>query len=155
DGTALDTLYDPDPPADLVALKNGAARKPYRLTDFDPPHDKEMAVFTHAKKLSEYIFVITERSPKKLRWSIITRLQNASVDVIENLYLANYERDEEKRVEYQKLAMVSLNIVDFFATTAKSKQAINIRQTAIISKQLTEVRKLLTGWVKSTKRGSR
>ncbi|MDE5728708.1 MAG: hypothetical protein K2I20_00845, partial [Clostridia bacterium] len=70
-----------------------AARKPYRITDFDSPRDKEMAVFTHAKKLSEYIFVITEKSPKKLRWSIISRLQNASVDVIENLYKANFSRD--------------------------------------------------------------
>lgn len=41
-----------------------SARKPFRIPDFDPPRDKEMAVFTHAKKLSEYIFVITEKSPK-------------------------------------------------------------------------------------------
>ena len=27
-------------------------RKPFRITEFDTPKDKEMAVFTHAKKLS-------------------------------------------------------------------------------------------------------
>ena len=31
------------------------ARKPFVLHDFDTPRDKEMAVFTAAKKLSEYI----------------------------------------------------------------------------------------------------
>ena len=128
-----------------------AGRKPFVLHDFDVPHDREMAVFTAAKKLSEYIFVITEKSPKKFRWSIITRLQNASVDVIEYLYRANFERQAEQRIAHQKSAMVSINLVDFFAETARSKQAINLHQTAVIAKQIVECKKLLNGWVKATR----
>ena len=127
-----------------------SGRTPFILHDFDPPRDREMAVFTCAKKLSEYIFVISEKSPKKFRWSIITRLQNASVDVIENLYRANFERGDG-RIAYQKSAMVSLNLVDFFAETARSKQAISLRQTGIIGKQIGECKKLLNGWVRATK----
>lgn len=130
-----------------------ASRKPFVMRDFDTPRDKEMAVFTVAKKLSEYIFVITEKSPKKFRWSIITRLQNASVDVIENLHRANFEKGE-KRIEYQKNAMVSINLVDFFAETARAKNAISLHQTAVIAKQIVECKKLLSGWVRATKRGS-
>ena len=126
------------------------ARKPFVLHDFDTPRDKEMAVFTAAKKLSEYIFVITEKSPKKFRWSIVTRLQNASVDVIENLYRANCEKGD-MRIEYQKSALVSLNLVDFFAETARAKNAISLHQTAVIGRQLVECKKLLNGWVKATK----
>ena len=128
-----------------------AARKPFVLRDFDTPRDKEMAVFTSAKKLSEYIFVITEKSPKKFRWSIITRLQNASVDVIENLHRANFEKGEE-RIAYQKSAMVSLNLVDFFAETARAKNAISLHQTGVIGRQLIECKKLLNGWVRATKK---
>ena len=128
-----------------------AGRKPFVMHDFDTPRDREMAVFTAAKKLSEYIFVITEKSPKKFRWSIITRLQNASVDVVENLYRANFERGVDERIAYQKSALVSLNLVDFFAETARSKQAINIHQTCVIAKQIAECKKLLNGWVKATK----
>ncbi|MDE6276347.1 MAG: four helix bundle protein [Clostridia bacterium] len=127
-----------------------ASRKPFRIHDFDSPRDKEMAVFTHAKKLSEYIFVITEKSPVKLRWSIVSRLLNCSVDIIENLYMANYTRGEE-RIVWQKKAMIALNLLDFYTETAKTKQAITVRQMTIIVNQITEVRKLLTGWVKSTK----
>lgn len=140
-----------DPAPELLAEVEGVARKPFRITDFDAPRDKEMAVFVHAKKLSEYIFVITEKSPKKLRWSIVSRLQNCSVDVVENLYRANYEKGEA-RAAFQKQAMVSLNLLDFFTETAKTKQAINLRQTGVIAKQLTEVKKLLYGWVRSDKR---
>lgn len=127
-----------------------SGRKPFVMHDFDTPRDKEMAVFTAAKKLSEYIFVITEKSPKKFRWSIITRLQNASVDVIENLHRANFEKGEG-RIEYQKSALVSLNLVDFFAETARAKNAISLHQTSVIAKQLIECKKLLNGWVRSTK----
>ncbi|MCI8344294.1 MAG: four helix bundle protein [Clostridia bacterium] len=127
-----------------------SARKPFRIPDFDPPRDKEMAVFTHAKKLSEYIFVITEKSPKKLRWSIISRFQNASVDLVEHLYRANFERDQV-RESFQKSALVDLCLIDFYAETARRKQAINGRQTAVIARQLAEMRKLLNGWIKSTK----
>lgn len=77
-------------------------RKPFRITEFDTPKDKEMAVFTHAKKLSEYIFVITEKSPVKFRWNILSRLLNTSVDIIESLYRANYEKGDDRLVWQKK-----------------------------------------------------
>jgi len=129
-----------------------ATRKSYKITDFDNPRDKEMAVFTHAKKLSEYIFVITEKSPKKFRWSIISRLQNVSVELVEHLYRANFERDETTRLTFQKCAAVNLKIIDFYAETARKKQAITVRQTGILARHIAETEKLLNGWVKSTKR---
>jgi len=131
--------------------KNNVARTPFVLHDFDAPRDKEMAVFTHAKKLSEYIFVITEKSPKKLRWSIVSRLQNVSVELIENLYRANYEVDEA-RADFQKRASVCLNLVDFYAETAKKMQAINTRQMFIIARQTSDISRLLKGWIRSGKR---
>lgn len=130
---------------------NRTSRKKFVIKDFDTPRDKEMAVFTHAKKLSEYVFVITERSPKKFRWSIVSRLQNTSIDVIENLYRANYEHDVALRLKYQTGAAVSLNLLDFYAETAKTKQAISLRQMAILARGITERKKLLSGWIKSTK----
>ena len=140
-----------EPPFEVKENEN-PSRNPSTIKDFDSPHDKEMAVFTHAKKLSEYIFVITEKSPKKLRWSIVSRLQNASVEIVENLYRANYERDETTRIEYQKSAAVGLRILDFYSETARKKRAITIRQTEIIARQISETTRLLNGWVKSTKR---
>lgn len=140
-----------EPPFSVNENEN-PSRKPFRIKEFDSPRDKEMAVFTHAKKLSEYIFVITEKSPKKLRWSIISRLQNASVEIVENLYRANFERDDDARIEYQKSAAVGLKILDFYSETARKKQAITIRQTEIIARQISETTKLLNGWVKSTKK---
>ncbi|MDE6605154.1 MAG: four helix bundle protein [Clostridia bacterium] len=143
-------LNQPDDSSQIYATANKAARKPYVIHDFDPLKDREMAVFTAAKKLSEYIFVITEKSPKKLRWSIIARLQNSSVELIENLYRANQEQGE-KRSDYQKQAVVSLSLIDFYSETSRCMQAITIRQTGIIARQLYEIKKMLSGWMRSKK----
>ena len=123
---------------------NNVSRAPFRIHDFDTPRDKEMAVFTHAKKLSEYIFVITEKSPKKLRWSIVSRRQNISTELIENLYRANNEREEAARLEYQKRASVCIDLLDFYAETAKRMKAINLHQMSVIARQTSDVNKLLT-----------
>ena len=139
------------PEAVGITDPSAATRKSYHISDFDNPRDKEMAVFTHAKKLSEYIFVITEKSPKKYRWSIISRLQNASVELVENLYRANFERDEALRITFQKCAAVCIKLIDFYAETARKKQAITIRQTAVLAKHIAETEKLLNGWVRSKK----
>ena len=143
-------LNQPDDSDQVYANANKAARKPFVIHDFDPLKDREMAVFTAAKKLSEYIFVITEKSPKKLRWSIITRLQNSSVELIEHLYRANQELGE-KRGDFQKQAHVSLSLIDFYSETARCMQAITIRQTGIIARQLYEIKKMLSGWMRSKK----
>ncbi len=142
------------PPEDVEAsaAEKNAARKPFRVNDFDTPSDREMAVFTHAKKLSEYVFVITEKSPKKFRWSIVSRLQNVSVEVIENLYHANFERETAVRLTYQKRAAVSLKLLDFYAETARKKQAITVHQMGVLAQYVSETGKLLNGWIKSTKR---
>lgn len=112
---------------------------------------KDMAVITHAKKLGEYILIITEKSPKKYRWSIVSKLQNCSSQIIDCLYQANFEKDE-KREFYQTRAGVELNLLDFYAETAKKMQAITIHQMEVIAKQIFETKKLLGGWIRSTKK---
>ncbi|MDE5618136.1 MAG: four helix bundle protein [Clostridia bacterium] len=151
DGAALPTEMDKE-----VCGKDNlrAARTPFIVRDFDPPRDKEMAVFTHAKKLSEYIFIITEKSPKKLRWSIVSRLQNAAIELIELLYRANAESGEE-RIAILKRAQTSISLIDFYTETAYRMQAVNGRHTGVIARQLYELKKLLAGWIKKNRSASR
>ena len=128
------------------------SRKEYIINELSTvsPSQKEMAVFTSAKKMSEYIFVITEKSPKKYRWSIIGKMQNCSVEIIEDLYFANYEHDTT-RLEYQEKAAVKLKLLDFYTLTAYEMQGITGHQTAVIAKHLAETTKYLVGWMKSTR----
>lgn len=49
----------------------------------------ELSVITKAKALSEYDLTITDKSPKRYRFTLVARLQNYSLDVIEALISAN------------------------------------------------------------------
>ena len=50
----------PNDAEEAMPPEEHVGRKPFIIHDFDAPRDREMAVFTRAKKLSEYVFVITE-----------------------------------------------------------------------------------------------
>ena len=146
---APDAYGHEPPPTPKELEKPDAAGAPQTL--FVKERPKEMAVFTFAKKLGEYVFVITEKSPKKYRWSIVTRMQNCCMEVLEYLYRANFEREKEPRISYQKRAATALKLMDFYAETARKKRAITIRQMDMIAALIYETERLLNGWVKSSK----
>ena len=74
----------------------------------------ELLVITKAKDLCAYIMTITQKSPKRFRFTFVSRLQNYSLDIIENLTLANDifvtkedMRDYRERYRLQREALAS------------------------------------------------
>lgn len=49
----------------------------------------DLIAIKKAKELSAVIFEITERSPKKFRFTLVSRMQNLSLDIVSELYNAN------------------------------------------------------------------
>ncbi|MDO5396374.1 MAG: four helix bundle protein [bacterium] len=49
----------------------------------------DLNVIKKSKDLSGMIFEITERSPKKFRFTLVSKMQNLSLEVISELYMAN------------------------------------------------------------------
>jgi len=129
------------------------SRKPFVLESIEPSKDKqkELAVFTSSKKLAEYIYKVTQNAPVKFRWSIIGRMHDTCQNIIENLYLANFEHGE-RRLEYQKYASVQLRLLNHQAEIAYSLKIFPFKRVRIITEHVTYARKLLAGWAKSTMR---
>ena len=62
---------------------------------------KDLLVTQKAKELCDYVFLISERMPKKTRFTLTVRLQNLALDVISHIYTANevfirHDRDRER-----------------------------------------------------------
>ena len=55
----------------------------------DRKQHSELSVITKAKELCSYIMLVTDKSPKRFRFTLVSRMQNYALDVIENLYMAN------------------------------------------------------------------
>lgn len=124
---------------------------------------RELFVISKAKDMGNYIYTITDKSPKKFRFTLVSKLQNLSIDIIENLYRANCvyirnEKDEQriiKRQSYQKEAYVSLKMLTYFAWMAREQQCILPKQYEQIAKQVSEVNQLLVAWAKSDQKKNR
>ncbi|MDY4576505.1 MAG: four helix bundle protein [Anaerobutyricum hallii] len=118
---------------------------------------KELAVIVKAKDLGSYVFTVTDKSPKKFRFTLVTRLQNTCLDIIENLYYANsvYVKGKEdyahigKRNAYQKRAYVKVKMLLYFALIARENQCILPKQYEQISTQAYEVNRMITAWARS------
>ena len=110
----------------------------------------ELFVFTRAKELAKYIITVTEKSPKKFRFTLVVRLQNYILDAIEYIYLANNERDIRQRLALQDKAKTTLMMLDYFAQIAYEEECILFKQYEQISKQQAECLNYLAKWRAST-----
>ena len=116
--------------------------------------ESELLVIVKAKDLGNYIFTVTDKSPKKFRFSLISRLQNLALSMIENLYRANmvFVKDSkaidkiEVRKKYQREAYVDLKLLGYMALMAKEQGGILAKQYEQISIRSTEVIRLLLAW---------
>ena len=113
----------------------------------------QLYVMTKAKDLAKYIITITEKSPKKFRYTLVARLQNHILDIIENLHLANsYERGSRARIELQENARRKLILLDYIAQLAMEQECILFKQYEQISKQQAETLMYLNKWATSDKK---
>lgn len=119
----------------------------------------ELSVIIKAKTLSEYVLTITDKSPKRYRFTLVTRLQNYSLDVIEALisaneiYVSTPDTDEAKeRLKLQRRSMTSLKLLGYISEVAMKHECILTKQYEQITKQIYDVQNLLGAWMNSDKK---
>ena len=49
----------------------------------------KLSVITKAKELCGYVMTVTEKSPKRFRFTLVSKLQNYALDAVEYLIRAN------------------------------------------------------------------
>jgi hypothetical protein len=113
-----------------------------------PP--SELKVITECKRLNEYVFHVTEKSPRKYRYSLVERMDNLCLDVISLLYGANDIRLGEKgRLEKQREAQTKLRLLDYVCEMADGLKCITFDQYQFISKSVCACLRLLESWIAS------
>ena len=120
----------------------------------------ELSVITKAKELCNYVLTITDKSPKKFRYTLVSRLQNYSIRIVESLLTANEirvtDRDGnvrkdrlEERREYQQKAFTDIKLLTFLAQVSMEQSCILPRQYEQITRALYDCQNLLGAWVRS------
>lgn len=114
----------------------------------------ELSIIINAKNLCNYIFIITDKSPKKFRFSLVSRLQNLFLNILENVFKANelYLPKSDKanqRFEYQRNALTQLKLLGYIAQLSKDQNCITKKQYGKITMKISDCQKLLGGWLNS------
>ena len=115
---------------------------------------KELIVVTKAKDLCSYILTITEKSPKRFRFTLTSRMQNLAMDIIEKIYRANDvfvqgDSDMRIRINMQHEALTATKLLGYIALLASEQGAILFKQYEQITKMVSDVQNLIGAWIKS------
>lgn len=110
----------------------------------------DLYIITVAKKLVDYVFEVEEKSPKKFRGSLITKMDSTCLDLIELLYQSNaLNLHDANRVQRQKECLVKLRIISFLSEIGQKYGCYTFHQYETISKQLHDCNAYLLNWMKS------
>ena len=119
----------------------------------------ELSVITKAKALCTYVMTVTEKSPKRFRFTLVSRMQNYALDIIEALYTANEtfvqagrRESIEHRAMLQQKAQTTLRLLGYIAQLAMEQQCILPKQYEQITRQVYDCRNLLGAWMKSDRK---
>ena len=120
-----------------------------------PSNSGDMVVVTKAKNLVKYVFQITANSPKKIRFSFVSKIQSLCLELIENLYRAaeipfnkNDAQSVKRKVGYLIEAKMSLKLVEYFALLMYECQFFTSKQYEQIAKMGIQCETLINSWMK-------
>lgn len=116
----------------------------------------ELSVIVKTKDLCSYIMTVTEKSPKRFRFTLVAKLQAYALNTIENLYRANEvfmknggTAAVEKRLNFQHSAITELNLLGYMAQLSMEQGCITNKQYEQITKKIYDCKNLLGAWIKS------
>lgn len=110
----------------------------------------QLYVLVKVKTLASYVFTVTEKSPKKFRFTLVNRLQNYTLDIIECIIKSNASRDVAYRLGEQQKAKALLNLFDAFAEIAMQEGCLLMKQYEMMSKMVAETLDYLHKWQMAT-----
>ena len=117
----------------------------------------ELSVVTKAKELCQYVVTITENSPKRFRFTFVSRMQNLALDVIESLFRANdvfigpggTRADWHERRGLQRRALTSARLLAYVAMLAAEHGCIAMKHFEQISSLTLACQRMIGGWISS------
>lgn len=122
------------------------------MVDYKKKKKNELVVITLAKKLLAYVVQVSEKAPKKFRFTFTNRMQNYAIDVLEDLFRANQLRTDikstlEERKSLQKDAYTKLKLLSYISFIASENSCILEKQYLNIADYVHECLGWLHQWM--------
>ena len=124
-----------------------------------PSQQSELTVIVKAKDLASYVLTVTEKSPKRFRFTLVAKLQGYALNIIENLYRANdvYIAKSNtsavaRRNEYQHQALTEAKLLGYIAQLAMEQGCILPKQYEQVTRKIHDCQNLIGAWINSDRK---
>ncbi|MCP4934078.1 MAG: diversity-generating retroelement protein Avd [bacterium] len=108
---------------------------------------EQMVILTRTFDLLEWLLPKIERFPKLYRYSVTRRLMDAALDFQEELFRARKLRGSSRHKRLLECD-ANLDLIRLYLRLAHQWQWLSDGQYEHVSKQVTEIGRLLGGWLK-------
>jgi hypothetical protein len=98
------------------------------------------------KTYMAYMLDLTTRYPKNVRFNVVDRITNISLDVMELIVEAIYTKDRKHILNAINLKLETLRVL---FQLSHEKQYISTKQYEYVSRQVDDTGKMIGGWAKS------
>lgn len=119
----------------------------------------ELTVIIKTKSLCAYVMNATSNSPKKFRFTLVSKMQTYCLNSLEYLYRANEimantgsKKSILKRIDLQHKAVSELHLLAFMTQMAFDEKCILKKEYISIAEQILECKKLAGAWIKSERK---
>ena len=107
--------------------------------------ESELLVIKRGYDFSKWLLEHTGKFPKSYRFSIAAKMENAVLDFIELCTIANMRREKVPVLQKADEALARLRLL---LRLSYELRFINMKSYEFGSKQLSEIGRLLGGWIK-------
>lgn len=107
-------------------------------------HD-DLPVFVEWLAFLDWLLPVTERFPKKIRFTFTERLNNLALDVVEDLIEARYTRQKAPLLQRANLRLEKMRVL---LRIAQQQHYLDYRRYEYAMNAINSVGKMLGGWLR-------
>ncbi len=109
------------------------------------PHEVELPVFAKWMEFLKWLLTVTDKIPKKARFTVTNRINNLAIDVIEDLTEARYSRNKATILRSANIKLEKLRVLMRIAFESSLIPMATYKHSA---RELNATGKMLGGWLK-------
>lgn len=107
--------------------------------------NNDLSIFVKWQDFIEWLLPVTERFPKRVRFTFCDRINTMALDVVEDLIEARYANNKK---EHLRLANLRLEKLRVLLRISHNLRYLDYKRYEHAMRQINEVGKMLGGWMR-------
>lgn len=106
----------------------------------------ELPLFVHWEKTLKDILARTEKFPKRVRFTLSSRIDNFTLDILEKIVEARYAKDKAAALSQASLALEKLRVL---LRVSHDERHLDDRGYEHVCRNIDEAGRMIGGWIRS------